>query len=83
MARALKAMGAAVEEHPDGLTVRKSPLHGANLDSREDHRLVMTLSVAAMVARGMTTVSRLDCVKKTFPDFVAQMQGIGADMQTS
>jgi 3-phosphoshikimate 1-carboxyvinyltransferase len=81
MVRALRAMGAAVEEHPDGLTVRKSSPHGANLDSREDHRLVMTLAVAAMAARGVSTISRIECVKKTFPDFVAQMQGIGADMQ--
>ncbi len=82
MARALKAMGAAVEEHPDGLTVRKSPLHGANLDSHDDHRMVMTLSVAAMAARGVSSISRCECVKKTFPDFAAQMRGIGADMQT-
>jgi 3-phosphoshikimate 1-carboxyvinyltransferase len=83
MVRALRAMGADVEEHPDGLTVRKSPLHGANLASHEDHRMVMTLSVAAMAASGTSSISRCECVKKTFPDFAAQMRGIGADIQTS
>lgn len=83
MVRALKAMGADVEEHPDGLTVRKSPLHGANLDSLQDHRMVMTLTVAAMAAGGVSGISRCECVKKTFADFAAQMQGIGADIQIS
>ena len=83
MARALTAMGADVEEHPDGLTVRKSDLHGAELDSLQDHRMVMTLAVAAMAARGESRITRCECVKKTFPDFGARMQGIGADIQTS
>lgn len=82
MAIALKSMGADVRERPDGLVIRKSQLHGANLDSREDHRMVMTLTVAGMVARGTTTVSDIECVKKTFPAFVDQMQGIGVDLQT-
>ena len=39
--------GRHVEERPDGLVVRQSRLHGATLDSRGDHRMVMTLAVAA------------------------------------
>jgi len=78
--KALKAMGAIVEERPDGLVVRKSRLRGAELDSQGDHRMVMTLTVAAMVASGQTTIRDTECVKKTFPDFVAQMEGIGCDV---
>ena len=81
MHKALSAMGAEVEERPDGLVVRRSRLHGAQLDSRGDHRMVMTLAVAGLVADRQTTVSEAECVKKTFPDFVAQMQGIGCDMR--
>jgi 3-phosphoshikimate 1-carboxyvinyltransferase len=79
---ALRAMGADVEQRPDGLVIRKSRLHGARLDSHADHRMVMTLGVAAMVADGDTEISNAECVKKTFPDFVAQMQSLGCDMQT-
>jgi 3-phosphoshikimate 1-carboxyvinyltransferase len=82
MHKALTAMGADVEERPDGLVIRKSDLHGAKLDSREDHRMVMTLAVAALAASGQTVISDVECVKKTFPGFVGQMQGIGCDMQT-
>jgi 3-phosphoshikimate 1-carboxyvinyltransferase len=80
--RSLKAMGADVQERPDGLLVRRSRLHGAKLDSRSDHRLVMALSVAALGVSGSSLVSDIECIKKTFPNFVEQMQAVGCDMQT-
>jgi 3-phosphoshikimate 1-carboxyvinyltransferase len=81
MCRALKAMGADVEERPDGMVLRHSRLRGASLDSQGDHRMVMTLAIAGLVAEGQTMISDTECVKKTFPDFVAQMQSIKCDMQ--
>ncbi len=80
MAKALKAMGADVEERPDGLVIRQSELRGTRLDSRADHRMVMTLSVAGLIAGGQTVVSNIECVKKTFPDYVSQMQSVGCDL---
>src|SRR5207302_39863 len=48
MARGLRAMGAQVEELPDGLRMEGgSPLHGAEIDSAHDHRIPLALSVAA------------------------------------
>ncbi|MCE5279489.1 MAG: 3-phosphoshikimate 1-carboxyvinyltransferase [Planctomycetaceae bacterium] len=81
MAKALKIMGAEVQERPDGLMIRRSRLRGAEHDSRNDHRMVMTLAVAGMVAEGKTLIKNIDCVKKTFPEFVHQMQCIGAELQ--
>jgi 3-phosphoshikimate 1-carboxyvinyltransferase len=81
MAKALKAMGADCEELPDGLVVRRSDLHSARLDSQGDHRMVMTLALAGMVASGRTIITDIECVKKTFPNFVSQMIDIGCDMQ--
>jgi 3-phosphoshikimate 1-carboxyvinyltransferase len=52
MARQLGAMGAQLEELPDGLTIEGiTPLHGAVLDSETDHRVAMSLAVATLVAR--------------------------------
>jgi len=81
MAKALKAMGADVEERPDGLVVRKSALHGASLESLGDHRMVMTLTIAGLAARGQTRITDAESVRKTFPHFVEQMQSIGGDVQ--
>jgi len=83
MYNALSAMGADVEERPDGLVIRHSRLHGARLDSRSDHRMVMTLAIAGMVAAGQTIINDIDCVKKTFPNFIEQMAAIACDVQKS
>ena len=82
MYKALKAMNADVEERPDGLVIKNSRLRGSELDSHGDHRMVMTMAVAGLLAEGKTIIHNMDCVKKTFPDFVNQMKGIGAEMQT-
>jgi len=79
--KALRAMGADIQERPDGLVVRRSRLRGAKLDSGGDHRMVMTLAVAALVADGQTMITDTECIKKTFPSFIEQMQSIGCDMQ--
>lgn len=81
MHNALTAMGADVEERPDGLVIRSSKLHGTRLASRADHRMVMTLAVAGLAATGTTVISDVECVKKTFPSFVKQMAGIGCELQ--
>jgi 3-phosphoshikimate 1-carboxyvinyltransferase len=81
MCRSLSAMGADVEERPDGLVIRRSGLHGARLNSFHDHRLVMTLTVAGLIAEGRTVIEDTDCVKKTFPHFPESMISLGAEIQ--
>ncbi len=81
MAEMLKAMGANVQTRPDGLVIRGGKLKGIEVDSRNDHRIVMTMAVAALGASGTTTINGTDCVKKTFPHFIDQMRHIGCDMQ--
>jgi 3-phosphoshikimate 1-carboxyvinyltransferase len=82
MSKALQSMGADVEELPDGLIVRGGSLHGGAVESRQDHRMVMTMTIAGLVARGQLLIRDVDCVRKTFPDFVPQMRGLGCDLQT-
>lgn len=66
----LRAMGAAVEEHEDGLTIHGGrPLHGAEVDSREDHRIAMAAAVAALGATGETTLHDPEAVAVSFPGF--------------
>jgi 3-phosphoshikimate 1-carboxyvinyltransferase len=81
MHKALKAIGADVEQRRDGLVVRGGELRGAEIDSRGDHRMVMTLAIAALTAKGRSIISDVDCVKKTFPDFVGEMSALGCDMR--
>jgi 3-phosphoshikimate 1-carboxyvinyltransferase len=77
-ARSLRAMGADLDERPDGLTIRRSPLAGCELDSQADHRMVMTLAVAAVAASSPSTIRRAECVSKTFAEFPEAMARLGA-----
>ena len=74
----LKKMGAHIEEHPDGVTIKHSPLKGGIVESYNDHRMALALSVAGLAAREKTHVHSVECVDKTFPHFQAHMQALGA-----
>jgi 3-phosphoshikimate 1-carboxyvinyltransferase len=70
LARGLSALGARVEERPDGLVVEGGrPLRGASVDSEDDHRIAMALSVAALGASGASEIVGADCVAVSFPSF--------------
>ena len=79
-ARELARMGADVQERPDGLVVKGSNLHGAEVHGYGDHRMVMALAVAGLAADGETVIDTAESVDVTFPDFVALMSQIGAGM---
>jgi 3-phosphoshikimate 1-carboxyvinyltransferase len=84
MTEALEKLGAYVEEHPAELGVDgdRSDLVGARVDGRGDHRLVMALSVAGLVAEGDTTVEGAEHVDVSFPEFFDVLYDLGADVDT-
>lgn len=81
MTEGLSEMGADITEHTDGLTVRKSVLHGASVKGYNDHRTVMALSLAGMLADGETLIDTAEAINKTFPEYVAMMRALGAKMR--
>jgi 3-phosphoshikimate 1-carboxyvinyltransferase len=82
MAEALTAMGAAVEESEATLTIDgdASTLSGTTLDGRGDHRIVMALAVAGLVAEGETTIRGADHVDVSFPGFFEALSSLGTDV---
>jgi 3-phosphoshikimate 1-carboxyvinyltransferase len=78
----LAKMGADISELPDGLIIKQSALYGASVDSYNDHRIAMSLAVAAMASEGETTIARISCVDKSFPGFATVMQSLGAQIKS-
>lgn len=77
IAAGLRAMGASVEEFPDGMRIAgrsAGKLRGAKVESHGDHRIAMALSVAALGAQGETTVRDADCVGVSFPEFFTTLE---------
>jgi 3-phosphoshikimate 1-carboxyvinyltransferase len=70
VAKNLRAMGAEVEEFEDGLDVPGNQyLHGAEIDSGDDHRIAMAFAVAALRASGDTQIHGAECAAISFPEF--------------
>jgi 3-phosphoshikimate 1-carboxyvinyltransferase len=85
MAEELGEMGAVVEESRDELVVHggETTLTGAAVDGRGDHRIVMALAVAGLVAEGTTTIGGAEHVDVSFPGFFDVLAGLGADVTTT
>ncbi|GAB3318632.1 3-phosphoshikimate 1-carboxyvinyltransferase [Haloplanus rallus] len=83
MATELEKLGAAVTEEHDVLTVHggDSRLRGATVAGHDDHRIVMALSVAGLVAGGTTTVEGADHVDISFPGFFDVLYDLGAELE--
>jgi len=78
MSSELKKMGAKIMESEDGLVIKgKSRLHGAELNSHNDHRIVMACAVAALRAEGTTVIHGIECVNKSYPNFVEDLRSLG------
>lgn len=66
----LNALGGAVQETGDGLTVTGVPrLHGGTVDSRGDHRMAMLAAFAALFAAEPVILTDADCVTKSYENF--------------
>jgi 3-phosphoshikimate 1-carboxyvinyltransferase len=85
MAEELGKMGASVTEEEDRLTIHgdETDLAGATVDGRHDHRIVMSLAVAGLVADGETTVTGAEHVDVSFPNFFETLDSLGASVQRS
>jgi 3-phosphoshikimate 1-carboxyvinyltransferase len=81
MCRELSALGADIEERPDGLIIRESTLRGGTVHGHDDHRVVMALAVAGLRARAPVTITGAEAVRITFPTFPALMRALGAPIR--
>lgn len=76
MAAELAKLGAEVQAGADFLRVVPRPLRdGVALDTYDDHRMAMSLSLAALGGVRLI-INDPDCVAKTYPDYFAAFAGI-------
>lgn len=81
MTEGLRRLGAHVTERDDGMTVTPGPLTAARLRGFGDHRTVMALAVAGLLADGETEIEDAEAIDKTNPGFVAMMRSLGAAIE--
>ena len=70
IATELRKLGVIIDELEDGLIIQGSDrLNPAVLDSHMDHRIAMSLSIAALHAEGRSEIKNSNCVNISFPNF--------------
>jgi 3-phosphoshikimate 1-carboxyvinyltransferase len=73
LATELRRVGAGVDEWPDGLKITPAPLHGAAVQTYNDHRMAMSLALLGLRVPGMV-ITDPGCVAKTYPEFFADLE---------
>jgi 3-phosphoshikimate 1-carboxyvinyltransferase len=68
LARELRSVGAAVVEHPDGLTIQPGPPRPATVETYADHRMAHAAAVLGLAVEGLV-LSDVACTSKTLPEF--------------
>ena len=77
MVNQLNQMGASIKELPDGMEITGgSTLKGTEVDSYTDHRIAMSLAIAALNASGTTTIHRAEAAAISYPDFTTTLQRV-------
>lgn len=80
LATELPKLGVGLKEERDSLTIAGGKLQGASVHGWHDHRIVMALTLAGIVA-GNTTIDTTESVSISYPDFFKDMCGLGAKIE--
>jgi 3-phosphoshikimate 1-carboxyvinyltransferase len=77
VANELRKFGIRVEEYPDGMTITPGPMHGASVETYNDHRMAMSLALVGLRVPGVVVLNP-GCVVKTYPGFWADFAALGS-----
>ncbi|MBA2485681.1 MAG: 3-phosphoshikimate 1-carboxyvinyltransferase [Nitrospira sp.] len=88
MATELRAMGASIEERPDGMVIQglgrkgaNGTLTGAACTSHGDHRVAMSVAIGALTAAEPTLIQDTACIETSFPGFDRTLSGLMTDSE--
>jgi 3-phosphoshikimate 1-carboxyvinyltransferase len=73
----LNRLGATVRLMEDGLEIEPSTIHGAEIETYDDHRIAMAFALTGLKQNGVV-IKNPGCVTKTFPDFFEKLATLSA-----
>ncbi len=77
MVTELSKMGADISETDDGMIINGGkPLHGAVFESYDDHRVAMSVAVAALGAEGLSEIKNPGCADISFPGYYGLLDSL-------
>jgi 3-phosphoshikimate 1-carboxyvinyltransferase len=80
----LRALGVHAGETGDGFVIQGGlPVAGGQAEAFGDHRLAMALSLIGLASAGPVTVAGSEIIRESFPNFVAVLSALGAQVSTT
>ena len=77
MTTTLSDMGVDITATDDGMIINGGkPLHGALIRDYMDHRIAMSLAIAALNAEGTTTIENAEIANVSFPSFYKDLESL-------
>jgi len=77
VATELQKLGADIEPTEDGMIIRgKTKLTGGQVNSHDDHRIGMMLSIASCIASGNVQINHPQCVSISYPNFYEDLRRV-------
>ena len=73
----LKKMGIKSRYQDNELMILSGDIKAFEVDSFNDHRMVMMAAIAASIANGECTISTIEAVNKSYPDFFIDYKKLG------
>lgn len=65
-----------LDEKEDAMYICGGAIHATRVESHNDHRIAMSLAVAALCSDGTMEIEEAECVAKSYPDFFADLEQI-------
>ncbi len=80
MCHELGKMGAVIRPLEDGMIIEgNATLHGAILESYDDHRIAMSLAVAALKATTPSQILNSECIRISYPHFFEHLKAVSTE----
>jgi 3-phosphoshikimate 1-carboxyvinyltransferase len=77
----LAKMGIRVNVSDNSMVVYGGKPEGTEIEAHADHRMAMSLAIAALFAEGGSTINGAEAVSKSYPRFFADLKRLGAKVE--
>lgn len=81
LGKELGKMGVKITSKNDSMTINGGYVYGAIVETHHDHRIAMSLAIAALGAKGETVIRDAKVINKSYPDFFDDFRKIGAKIK--
>ena len=73
--------GARITSSNDSLTITGNALHGALINTHNDHRIAMSATILALASKGDTIINDAQVVEKSYQHFWLDLEKIGVNLK--